>query len=113
MNPASIKPDGLAWIIRSGCVNQITIKDVCTSDGRRYLPDIDGDDCYVRYDRRRGEWLKHDKLFETEREAKVELARRLREEAAALIRQAFQLECEADTRYVGRNQLDTYAERNY
>jgi hypothetical protein len=103
MTPASIKPDSLAWIVRRGCVNQITIKDVCTHDGRRYLPDVDGDDCYVRYDRRRGEWLKHDKLFETASEAKIELARRLREEAAALIRQADKLECEADPIYTSRN----------
>jgi len=112
MNTASIKPNGLAWIIRSGCVNQITIKDVCTHDGRRYLPDTHGDDCYVRYDRRRGEWLKHDKLFETEGEAKIELARRLRKEAASLIRQADKLEYEADPIYGGRNQLDAHAEQH-
>jgi hypothetical protein len=103
MNPASIKPNALAWIVSRGCVNQITIKDVCTFEGRRYLPDVDGDDCYVRYDRRRGEWLKHDQLFETANEAKIELARRLRDEAAALIREADKLEYEADPIYAGRN----------
>ena len=96
MNAADLKPMQQVWIVCNNYVVAKTVKDVCTGDGRPYVADRDGNDCYVRWDRRNGAWVKHDKLFATERDAKIELSRQLREQAAHLIRVADQLDCETN-----------------
>jgi len=94
MNAKDLKPMQQVWVVYNNYVVAKTVKDVCTGDGRLYVADRDGNDCYVRWDRRNGAWVKYDKLFATERDAKIELSRRLREQAAHLIQMAEQLDCE-------------------
>jgi hypothetical protein len=99
MTTTEIKPGDAVWVVWSPIggnwlmARQI-VKDVCTGDGRIYLPEH-GDNCYVRWDRR-GKWVKHDKVFTAEAAARAALSRSLRNEAAVLLKQADELDCEAD-----------------
>ena len=99
MRTQDIRPGDAVWVVWSPIggnwlmARQI-VKDVCTSAGRIYLPEH-GDNCYVRWDRR-GKWVKHDKVFTAEAAARAALSRSLRNEAAVLLKQADELDCEAD-----------------
>jgi hypothetical protein len=95
MKTTDIKPGTAVWVVWSPISGnwQLTrrvIKDVCTGAGLAYSPE-DGDDCYVRWDRR-GRWVKHDEVILTEDLAKAELAKRLRLEAAQLLARAEELD---------------------
>jgi hypothetical protein len=84
------------WIIEYRRASPKVVKDVCTSDGKPYQPKH-GDDCYVRFERHRGSrWYRANlDVFSDERKTKAALAEKLREEAAALVRLAAELESEA------------------
>jgi len=99
MTTTEIKPGDAVWVVWSPIggnwrMAREIVKDVCTAAGSVYQPKH-GDDCYVRWDRR-GKWVKHDKVFTTEAAAKADLSQRLRAEAAALLKQADELDCETD-----------------
>ena len=99
MKTTEINPGDAVWVVWSPVggiwrMAREVVKDVCTGAGIVYQPKH-GDDCYLRWGRR-GNWVKHDRVFTTETAAKAELSRRLRAEAAALIRQADELDCEAE-----------------
>lgn len=88
-----IKPGQTVWIIKNDCVRCEVAKDVCTGAGEVYVPE-DGDDCHVRFNRRCGDWYKHDRVYLTERDAKLTLAAKFRAYAANSLEHAEQLERE-------------------
>jgi hypothetical protein len=91
-----IKPGQTVYIIRrfpSWVIDANVVKQVSTGDGRQYEAK-DGNDCYIGI-KQAIEWHKHDEVYVTENDAKLALAKKLRDEAQHRIEWAARLVAEA------------------